>query len=65
MANQMAAEPKKRPTRREVMIARTLMLLALAVLTPLQVALAGTDSTASRYASARDSTLRWQFDTGG
>jgi hypothetical protein len=39
--------------------------LALATLGAGHDAIAAADSTAARNSSGRDSTLRWQFDTGG
>jgi hypothetical protein len=42
-----------------------LALLGLAILAHGHVALAATDSVAARNARVPDSTIRWQFDTGG
>ena len=67
MPVQGAAEQEERRIRREVLswIVGASTLLGPAIIAPAQVALAETDSTAARNAHERDSTLRWQFDTGG
>ena len=57
--------PEERPTRRQVTVAGVMAFLALATLGAGHDAIAAADSTAARNSSGRDSTLRWQFDTGG
>lgn len=65
LASGRPSEPGRHDGRCEGLVGAALALLGLLVFAPLQVAAAVRDSSASSSGAAPDSTLRWQFDTGG